>query len=137
MSEKKVMWKDVHFGDVLQSYGNGVQLDLRVRLAVDFLKVLMMPTQQGRAEDIPDDRARKLAEFAVDISTELLNVAAERGLIKHLPDTDELPGAMRMHLRRAVRANIFQQVSGQEIAQEEGPRIDARRLVGDPGGRKS
>jgi hypothetical protein len=107
-----------YFGDVIGSYANGVQLDLRVKLAVDFLK---SPLLQGA------DAARptQLAVYALDLATALLEVATERDLVQSLPDTDELSGPMRKHIRRQVRAQVVGQIAGQAIMAEEAPAVQA------------
>lgn len=108
---------ETYFGDVIGSYANGVQLDLRVKLAVDFLK---SPVFQG-VEWTPKESAVR----ALDMATELLNEATKRDLVKDLPDTDELSGPMRKHIRRQVRAQIVGQVAGQTIMAEEQPSVMA------------
>jgi hypothetical protein len=114
---------DRYFGDVLGSYANGVQLDLRVKLAVDFLKSPWAQSHPTHAH--PGD----LATAALDLSTALFEVAAERGLMAALPDTDELSSPMRRHIRRQVRAQIVGQVATQEIAGEEAPKIATPPMV--------
>ena len=114
---------DRYFGDVLGSYANGVQLDLRVKLAVDFLKT------PGPRLNIMPSSAQQAAREALDLATELLTLAAERGLMAPLPDTDELSSPMRRHIRRQVRAQIVGQVATQEIAGEEAPKIATPPMV--------
>jgi hypothetical protein len=99
-----------YWGDVLQSFANGVQLDLRVKLAVDFLK---SPAFQG-AEANPEAAASR----ALTLATELLEQAQAAGLVKPLPDDDELNAAMKRHLSRNVRAQLYGQEAAQRIQGE-------------------
>ena len=104
---------ETYFGDVLQAWNNGVQLDLRVKLAIEFLKS-------------PNDwhgTPAEVAKNALDLSDALIAESASRGLIKDLPDDDELTQPMRRHIRRNMRAQNYQQVAGQEIAREESPAV--------------
>lgn len=92
-----------YFGDVLANFATGVQLDLRVKIALDLLK-------SGAVTD---------ATAALDTATQLLAVAAERGLVKEMPDDDDLSGPMKRHLRRSLRVQCFQQTEGPRIMAEE------------------
>jgi hypothetical protein len=126
----------LYLGDVLQSFSNGVQLDLRVRLAVDWLKGgLLVPPREGKVFELTKEHAQEIVRFALDLSTELIEQGMLRGLIRDLPDTDELNAAYRKHLRRAARASVLPQIAAQEIAREEGPGIVPGMLVpsGSPG----
>jgi hypothetical protein len=114
-----------YFGDVIGSYALGVQLDLRVKLAVDFLK---SPVIAEVAKN-PNHSPQSLATFALDLATQLIEVAEDRGLIADMPETDGLSAPMRKHIRRQVRANVVGQVCGQQIMAEETPSIDARAPV--------
>jgi hypothetical protein len=102
-----------YFGNVLTSFENGVQLDLRVKLAVDLMK--------GGAFTDPI--------AALDAATFLIAEADCRGLIKELPETGEISQPLRKHIDRSVRAQVHQQLAGQRIGQEEAPRV----LVDPPG----
>lgn len=101
---------ETHFGNVLTAFENGVQLDLRVKLAVDFLKAphLIAPGEPAVQ-----------ATHALLLATELLDQAQALGLVKDLPDTDELSAPARKHFTRIARAQVLQQLAGQKIAQEE------------------
>jgi hypothetical protein len=110
---------ETYFGDVIGSYANGVQLDLRVKLAVDFLKAPgpLLNTMPATPEEA--------AKQALDIADALIAEATKRGLVRSLPDTDELSAPMRKHIRRQVRAQIVGQVAGQTIMAEEQPSVMA------------
>lgn len=114
-----------YFGDVLASFQNGLMLDLRVRLAVDMLKAPIMQTIAGN----PNHSAKSLAAFALDLSTALLELAEERELTKELPDDTGLNAGMRHHLERNARAQVFSQVVGQKLMQEESSPLDTRAPV--------
>jgi len=118
---------------VLQSWANGVQLDLRVKLAVDFLKAGLLVRREEGAFPLTAESARLVAEFAVDVAGSLLDVAVERGLMKDLPDDDELTAMQRRHLRRATRAQIYAQVVSQVLGREEQgelpPQLDVARIT--------
>jgi hypothetical protein len=126
------MTDEVWFGDVLQSWNNGVQLDLRVKLAVDFLKSGVLV-----AKDCDRMQPGEAATYALDVSTALLNLAAERGLLKDMPDTDQLSGGHRKHIRRMTRAGVLQQVVAQDIARDESPQVAAAPLASIDGRRIS
>jgi hypothetical protein len=111
---------ETYFGNVLSSFENGLQLDLRVKLAVDFLKAPGLFTSACEGT-IPD--AKVVAAAALDLSDALLAEAAARGLVKSLPDTGEIPTTLRHHIERSVRAQVFQQVVAQRIGPEEAPAV--------------
>jgi len=99
---------------VLQQFQNGVQLDLRVKLAIEFLK------SPGAVWESP---ARAPAHFALELADELITQAQARGWLKPLPEDNELNTPLRRHLERHVRAQVFSQVAGQRIGQEESPSV--------------
>jgi hypothetical protein len=100
---------ETYFGDVLQSFGNGVQLDLRVKLAIEFLKAPVSQTAGSPAE---------VVTFALNLATELLDQSHARGLIKDLPEDNELNAPTRKHLERNVRMQLFQQQAAARIQAE-------------------
>ena len=101
---------DIYFGDVLGSFANGVQLDLRVKLAVDFLK--------ASGDAIFDGAPRETATLALDLATELLAQAQERGLMKSLPEDSELNAPTKRHIERQIRMQVFQNQAAQRIQSE-------------------
>lgn len=127
-----------YWGNVLNSFENGVQLDLRVKLAVDFLKagILSRPEQLRALSPAPppDDTgfmeyqhpqnpAAFIAGFALDLATELLAQADARGLVKEIPEDDGLSAALRRQIRRSARAQVYGQVAQQEVVREEAPQV--------------
>lgn len=105
---------ETYFGDVLQSWNNGVQLDLRVKLAIEFLK---SGNTALKGDPLPD------AQYALATADALISEATANGLMKDLPEDDELTQPMRRHIRRQMRAQIYGQVAGQKIASEEQPAV--------------
>lgn len=116
---------ETYFGDVLQSWNNGCQLDLRVKLAIEFLKSGQLPEVVGQLRPIPadEDFSVTLAKFSLDLADSLIAESTARGLINDLPEDDELTQSMRRHIRRSVRAQMYQQVAAQKIGPEEAPAV--------------
>lgn len=108
---------------VLESFGNGALLDLRVRLALDVLKSPGFVGQivPGADNEVPYER--RIAAYALDIATALLEVGAERGLVSPMPEHDELTQPIRRHIARNVRAQLHQQAVMQRVSREESPII--------------
>jgi hypothetical protein len=106
--------------NVLEGFGTGALLDLRVRLAVDFLKSPMF-THTDRIHG--PDAAHVLAVFALDVAAELLAVSESRGLVEPLPDDDGLNRQLRLQAARTARYSVWQQLAGARVAAEEQPRV--------------
>jgi|HubBroStandDraft_3_1064219.scaffolds.fasta_scaffold03297_9 hypothetical protein len=92
-----------YFGDVLANFQTGVQLDLRVKMALDLLKAGSFTS----------------AEDALNCASALITLATERGLVKDLPEDYELTQSMKQHLRRSLKVQCFQQSEGPRIMAEE------------------
>lgn len=109
--------------NVLEGFGSGCLLDLRVRLAVDLLKSPMftsMSVDGMRAPEIPGECAR----FALDLATALMAEAESRGLVQPIPaDNGELPDALRAQARRTASFQALQQIEGGRFVQEEQGRV--------------
>lgn len=117
--------------NVLEGFGSGALLDLRVRLAADFLKhsPLMWHTYS-------DARAADRAGFALDLADELLKQGAERGWVEPLPDdAGELPSDLRSQARRTGSYQAQQQLDANRHAQDEQSRVVATQLRPAPNGR--
>lgn len=99
--------RELYLGDVLQSFQNGVQMDLRVKLAIEFLK-------GGNFLD---------ARTALGAATDLVSEAERLGLMQPLPEDDELSSAARRHIRRSVRSQVYGQIAAQKIGPEEQPKM--------------
>lgn len=106
---------------VLEAFGHGALLDLRVRLALDVLKTpgFVGSLVPGGDVDVPYER--RIAAYALDIVTALLDVGRDRGLVHDMPDHGEITQPLRRHIERSVRAQMYQQTAAQRIAREEAP----------------
>lgn len=100
-----------YWGNVLSAFEAGVQMDLRLRLAMDFLKSPLFENAAGGP--------RVVASGALDLATALLDEAAARGMLKALPETDEITSAMRHHVGRSARAQVAGQASANRAMREE------------------
>jgi hypothetical protein len=121
--------------NVLEGFGTGALLDLRVRLAMDLLRTSPMftnflPLSSGESlEQAPG----MLAVLALDVATALLAVSEARGLVEPLPDDDGLNRQLRLQAARTARYSVWQQLAGARVASEEQPRVGP--VGGMPGGR--
>jgi hypothetical protein len=106
-----------YFGDLFADFQNGCRLDLRVKLAIEFTKIMLEHTS------INGMRPDTLAAFALDIADNLVRRGTELGLVRLLPDTDELPAAVKHHARRVAAFQVTQQLHAQRLAQAEHPRV--------------
>lgn len=97
--------KTLYWGSVQGQFENGLQLELRAKLA---LQMLMSP-----------GGVNLTASDALDKAEQLIALAAERGYLKDLPEDDGLNASERRNIRRQVRAQVYAQGEGQAIAQEE------------------
>jgi hypothetical protein len=107
---------------VISSFETGAQLDVRARLAVEFVKAGLLVRHDDLALAAVRT-AKQVATYALDIATELVAQASERGLLKDLPEDDELNRALRTQIRRNARAAVYQQVATQQIMSEEMPHV--------------
>lgn len=120
-----------YFGSPITNFENGCQLDLRVKLAIEFMKSDGALAVPSAVAERPDTFAR----YSLDLFTELLAQASRHGFVKPLPDTDEVPAALQRHIRQSVRASIYQQTIGQKIVAEDGNRVVPASAI--PAGRPS
>lgn len=124
--------------NVLEGFGSGALLDLRVRLAADFLKhspmfanALPVPSVEAL-----DAMPQQLAGLALDLADELLQQGAERGWVEPLPDdAGELPSDLRSQARRTGSYQAQQQLDANRHAQDEQSRVVATQLRPAPNGR--
>jgi hypothetical protein len=98
----------VYFGNVLSAFENGVQLDLRVKLAVDFLK---SPSFQ-----VKPMWEHEAAKSALDLADKLLAEALDRGWVRALPDTGEISALLKRHIERSVAAAAHQAQASQRVS---------------------
>ena len=100
-----------------EGFRSGANLDLRVRLAMDMLTHSPMFSPGKDAAGTPEETAL----FALDTATYLLDVAAERGLIKPFGKVADDPHLLA-HIDRQVEFQITSNKKAQR-AQEEAGRI--------------
>jgi hypothetical protein len=105
-----------YWGNVLSAFEGGLQLDIRARLAIEFLK------GGSFGVEVASDPEQHAA-YALDCAIEFVRLVEERGLTKPLPDDDELSVPLRTQLRRNTRAQIYSQIAGQKISVEEAPKL--------------
>lgn len=111
--------------NVLEGFGSGALLDLRVRLAADFLKhgavVNLFPVST------PDDLRllpKVAAGYALDLADELLSQAEVRGWVDPLPaDDGELPPDLRAQANRTGSYQAQQQLGANKYAADEAGRV--------------
>lgn len=122
------METNLYLGNVLSSFETGVQLDLRVKLAIEFLKAgnadgaVAYAAKDDQLQLVQLTVAEK-ATYCLDLATALIGEATTRGLLKELPDDDELTQSLRRHLTRNVRAQVYSQSIAQRMAAEESPMV--------------
>lgn len=102
--------------NVLSGFDNGCLLDLRVRLAIEFIKASRLNF------DIP---AEVCACYALDLASEVLSQADAKGLIEPLPDGSAISAEVRAQAGRMARFNVVQQLEMQRAAQDESDRVAA------------
>lgn len=119
--------------NVLEGFGNGCLLDLRVRMAADYLNGPMFANvvsdlirahAKGEASDETIDAFGSLmAAIALDTATALLDMGRNAGLVTPLPEGPELDALLRAQAARTARFQVLQQIEAQKAAQEEGSRL--------------
>jgi hypothetical protein len=114
-------------GNILSAFEQGAELDLRFRVA---LQLISGPLFQELVALRP---AVEVACSVLDLAEELFKQGEGRGWIEDLPDDDGLSAGLRMHLRRAVRAQIYQQGAGGQIGADMAPRVATPPGVASPG----
>ena len=108
--------------NILEGFGIGALLDLRVRLAIDFIKTsplvgaLVNPDGSGVT-------AAAVATFSLELCDELLKQGASRGWVEPLPTDSDLDDQVRLQARRTARFNVLQQAAMQEIGRDEAARV--------------
>ena len=95
--------------NVLEGFANGCLLDLRVRLAIEFLK--------GGVISVTE--ARPAAHVALDLANELMAEAERRGWVEPLPEDAVLNSAVKKQARRTGVFGATQQIEGQGVMQDE------------------
>ena len=110
--------------NVLEGFGNGAILDLRVRMANDFIKSpLFEGLSEALAEDQIVDLPKIVARFALDLAEEITSIAAERGWLVELPEGGELPQFLKDQAKCTASYQVLQQLEGQRFAASEQNRV--------------
>lgn len=104
----------------LEGFGNGCILDLRVRLASNFLQ--NSPRYRANADGgmiSPHDAA----EDALELAGELMRQAEARGWIGALDESGELTPSLRAQAKRTASFATLQQLEQSKFAQNEMGRV--------------
>lgn len=124
-----------YFGSALASFENGCQMDLTLKLAIEFLKASDLTVPYDDTDDNGDRKAaaqvmaHRQAEFALLLANSLLTQAAEHGNLKPMPDHGELSAAEKRHVERSTRQQIYQQSHAPKWAEEEAPKVQTAGAV--------
>lgn len=97
--------------DDINAFANGVAMDLRVRLAIEFLKA---HPSQGPARDA--------VGYALELADEVLAQADHEGWLTPLGD-GKLTEIEKNQAKRLGAFQVYQQVGSQQAAQEEQSRV--------------
>lgn len=119
--------------NALEGFGNGCLLDLRVRFAMLLLQQSPMYSTALVTTSTTDGDGTQylqgamtpqlIAQHALDLATEVLDLAAERGLVEPLPDDGELSTELKLQARRTAGFSLAQQMEGQRMAQDLRDRV--------------
>lgn len=112
--------------NILESFGTGAMLDLRVRMAIGFLNtspVLSTIHSADRTGMSGEQWAKACAVFALDMATELMAEAERRGLVEPLPESDELDDKLRKQAKRSAAYNALMQIEGNKFILAEQSRV--------------
>lgn len=113
--------------NVLEGFGNGAILDLRVRMANDFIKSPALPALHAELTRIMEDEkcsaAKALALFALDLAEEITAIAEDRGWVAPLPEGGELPQFLKDQAKCNASYNVLQQLEGARFAASEQNRV--------------
>lgn len=116
MGQDRVKYMD----DPVNAFPAGAITDYRLRVAQQLLTngtlVLGVWEAQGGAlrhvldgsELVP---VRDPAEIALDMAEDLVRLAEARGYIKPMPETSELPGAVKKQAERLAKFHVHQQIT--------------------------
>ncbi len=123
--------------NVLEGFGNGAILDMRVRMANDFIKSPAFPALHAELTSIMEEEkcsaAKAVALFALDLAEAITSIAADRGWLTPLPEGGELPQALKDQAKATGSYQILQQIEAQKYAQSlQGQVIPAAPTVMDP-----
>jgi hypothetical protein len=95
----------------LTAFENGCMMDLRLRLAVEFVKASL-------ASPIDCEVESEFVKQHLDLAEQLFDQAEERGWVQPMPDDNgHLSAGLRDHIERNVNAQVHQQTSMQRQAE--------------------
>jgi len=119
--------------NILEGFGNGCLMDLRVRIALDLLKAPLFANMLadglpnvGKVDAGQDNGVADpsdIAGFALDLAAELMWDAERRGWVDTLPDDDGLNRQVRLQAARTARYQVWQQLAGTRQMQDEQNRV--------------
>lgn len=113
--------------NILESFGTGALLDLRVRMAIGFLNTspIFSNVQHSRSEEELDRLPKQCALMALDLATELMAEAERRGLVEPIPESDEIGDQLRKQAKRSASYNALMQIEGNKFIQAEQSRLSS------------
>ena len=100
-----------YFDNPLDSFRQGVVLDMRVKLAIDLL------THSPMFTNVEGLSTKQVTTLALDVATELVAEADRRGLLEDL-DSPAAMARMKEHIKRSVEFQMAQ-ASETRRAQEQ------------------
>jgi hypothetical protein len=120
---------DKLLGNVLTQFENGCQLDLRAKLAVEFMKTAgFINGVLDTVEPSDTPAPRVVVEFAFDMAECFVEEGRKRELIHSLPEGG-LSGPFKDHIERSVLANLYQS----EVMEKEQRRRTPQLMQPPPG----
>jgi hypothetical protein len=118
MAEEKLKYAQ----PAVEAFTQGVRLDLRARMAADFLR--SSPAVRAYAEEAVktcgDGKvvASATAGFALDLAEALMSESEKRGLVAPMPEGAELDAPTKKQAARMGRFGALQQIGGHREMQE-------------------
>jgi hypothetical protein len=109
--------------DPINGFLQGCLLDLRVRLAIDFLKSPLFTaltaeiTNQMHEANVRAEEA--VAGFSLNLADEILKQGAARGWVTPISEDGEIGPALRAQAKRNALYQVVQQLEANKAAQAE------------------
>ena len=129
MSEEKKLYPH----NVLEGFGNGCLLDLRVRIARELLaspmfsNVVTSSFKLFHAGELNEHDLFRLpgdvAQFALGVASELMSKAEKEGFVGEIPSDTEIGSELRDQAKRTALYQVVQQVEGGKMAADEQSRL--------------
>jgi hypothetical protein len=108
-------------GNVLNALNDGCVMDLRVRLAIQFIVGGMIPVPPG-PDCVLAEPSQAVAFFALDVAERLVALGVERGYIAAMPEGHEIPGVVKSQVKRSAEAQAIAQHHGAKVLRDlDGP----------------